>query len=259
VYVRYNTGRHVSDSGTDLVRLVSRLVRNWPQPVREIVLIGHSLGGLVVRSAIHQARYRRLPWLSRVTGVICIGTPHAGARVERAAAWAAAHLGRHFATAPLSRLLELRSGAVKDLAHGYLHEYQWSTEFTRLSPKDRATLTRFPTAVPQLFVYATVSRSESRWGRIVGDLVVGAASAGTTTYDADLRWLGGLNHIDLLHHDSVYDAMLDWLRTQRRRPTRHTSVNGHAKTAQARLSAPRTQSTDRGNRRDGPQPAPVQR
>src|SRR5689334_20425949 len=48
VYVTYNTGRHVSDSGTDLVRLVSQLVRQWPHPVREIVLIGHSLGGLVV-------------------------------------------------------------------------------------------------------------------------------------------------------------------------------------------------------------------
>jgi pimeloyl-ACP methyl ester carboxylesterase len=241
VYVRYDTGRHVSDSGTDLVRLLSDLVRHWPQPVREIVLIGHSLGGLVVRSAIHQARYRRLPWLSRVTGVICIGTPHAGARVERAAAWAAAQLGRHFATAPLSRLLELRSGAVRDLGYGYLHEYQWSTGLTKLPSKDRATLTRFPATVPQLFVYATVSRSESRWGRVLGDLVVGAANAGTTGHDADLRWLGGLNHIDLLRHDSVYDAMLDWLRARRRRPSRLTSANGHGRTSQARLPRHRTQ------------------
>jgi len=235
VYVRYNTGKHVSDSGTDLARLVSDLVRHWPQPVREVVLIGHSLGGLVVRSAIHQARYRRLAWLSRVTGVICLGTPHAGARVERAAAWAAALLGRHLATAPLSRLLELRSGAVKDLAYGYLHEYQWSTELTNLSSRDRATLTRFPKDVPQLFVYATVSKSETRWGRVLGDLVVGAANAGTTSYDADLRWLGGLHHIDLLQQDSVYDAMLDWLRARRRRPSRLTSSNGRGRTSQARL------------------------
>jgi len=218
VYVRYNTGRHVSDSGGDLVRLLSGLVRHWPHPVREIVLIGHSLGGLVVRSAIHQARYRRVPWLSRVTGVICLGTPHAGARLERVAAWTAELLGKYPPTAPLSRLLDLRSGAIKDLGHGYLHEHQWSTELTRLSSKDRTTLTSFPTTVPQLFVYATVSRSESRWGRLVGDLVVGAANAGTTSYNADLRWLGGLNHVELLHHDSVYDAMLEWLRTRRRRP-----------------------------------------
>jgi pimeloyl-ACP methyl ester carboxylesterase len=242
VYVRYDTGRHVSDSGTDLVRLVSQLVRHWPHPVREIVLIGHSLGGLVVRSAIHQARYRRAPWLARVTGVICIGTPHAGAPLERAAAMTAGLLGKIFVTAPLSRLLDLRSGAVKDLAHGYLHEYQWSTEVASLSAKDRATLTRFPTTVPQLFVYATVSRSESRWGRLLGDLVVGAANAGTTSHNADLRWVGGLNHVELLHHDSVYDAMLDWLRARRRRPSppnssptsARTSVNRRRRTSPAR-------------------------
>jgi pimeloyl-ACP methyl ester carboxylesterase len=225
VYVRYDTGRHVSDNGTELVRLLSDLVEHWPRTVREIVLIGHSLGGLVVRSAIHQARYRKLPWLSQVTGVVCLGTPHAGAPLERAAAWTAAQLGKLPMTAPLSRLLDLRSGAIKDLAHGYLHEYQWSTEVARLSPEERAKLASFPAAVPQLFIYATVSRSETRWGRFLGDLVVSAANAGTPDYDADLRWLGGLNHIDLLHHDTVYEAVLDWLRTRPRRPAPPASAH----------------------------------
>jgi pimeloyl-ACP methyl ester carboxylesterase len=217
VYVRYHTGRHISDNGGDLVRLLSDLVRRWPTPVQEIVLIGHSLGGLVVRSAIHQAQHRRVAWLPRVTGVVCLGTPHAGAALERAAAWTAATLGRLAVTAPLSQLLDLRSGAIKDLAHGYLHQYQWSTEVSPLSPKDLVGLTTFPTSVAQLFVYATVSRSpESWWGRLVGDLLVDAASAGSPDYDADLRWLGGLNHIDLLHHDSVYNVLLDWLRPRLR-------------------------------------------
>jgi pimeloyl-ACP methyl ester carboxylesterase len=218
VYLRYNTSRHVSENGADLVRLLSDLVRHWPVTVREIVLIGHSVGGLVVRSAIHQARYGKAPWLSRITGVVCLGTPHAGASLERAAAWTAQVLGRHVVTAPLARLLDLRSGAIKDLAHGYLHEYQWSTELTDLSVEKRAELTVFPKTLPQLFVYATVSKSERGWGRFLGDLVVGPANAGTPDHDADLRWLGGLNHLDLLHHDFVYDAILDWLRTRARRP-----------------------------------------
>jgi pimeloyl-ACP methyl ester carboxylesterase len=216
VYVRYNSGRHISDSGADLVRLLSDLVHNWPTTVREIVLIGHSLGGLVVRSAIYQAQFAKLAWLPRVTGVVCLGTPHAGAPIGRATAWTATMLGRSSVTAPLSRLLNLRSGAIKDLAYGYLHEYQWSTESNGLPSKNRARLMKFPARLPQLFVYATVSRSVgSRWGRVVGDLLVGAASAGTPDGHADLRWIGGLNHVDLLHHDSVYDAILSWLRNRR--------------------------------------------
>jgi pimeloyl-ACP methyl ester carboxylesterase len=216
VYVRYNSGRHVSDNGADLVRLLSDLVRNWPTPVREIVLVGHSLGGLVVRSAVYQAQSAKLTWRRRVTGVVCLGTPHTGAPMERAAAWTATMLGKLSVTTPLSRLLDLRSGAIKDLAHGYLHEHQWSTQPDGLTAKDRAQLMRFPKRLPQLFVYATVSRSvDSRWGRVVGDLLVGAASAGTPDGHADLRWIGGLNHVDLLHHDSVYDAILSWLRARR--------------------------------------------
>jgi pimeloyl-ACP methyl ester carboxylesterase len=226
VYLRYNTSRHVSENGAELVRLLTDLVRHWPVPVRKIVLIGHSMGGLVVRSAVHQARYRQAPWLSRVTGVVCLGTPHAGASLERAAAWTADLLGRHLVTAPLARLLDLRSGAIKDLAHGYLHEYQWSPELAALSAEKRAELTEFPATLPQLFIYATVSRSENGWGRFLGDLVVGATNAGARDYGADLKWLGGLNHLDLQHHDAVYDVILEWLRTRSRRPLTLASPSG---------------------------------
>ena len=62
VYVRYNTGRHISDNGHELVGLLSALVERWPAEVSEIVLAGHSMGGLVVRSALHQAHAQATPW-----------------------------------------------------------------------------------------------------------------------------------------------------------------------------------------------------
>ncbi|WP_410628012.1 hypothetical protein [Amycolatopsis sp. cmx-8-4] len=61
---------------------------------------------------------------------------------------------------------------------------------------------------------ATLSRREgSTWGRLVGDLLVAPLRAGDLTEDADVVWLGGLNHFSLLHDDAVYETLLAWLRT----------------------------------------------
>jgi triacylglycerol lipase len=89
--LRYNTGRHISSNGRDLAEILNWLMRAWPVPVREINLIGHSMGGLVVRSACHYARSvhprgRRLPfgrrWTSKVRRVVLIGAPNTGAPLE---------------------------------------------------------------------------------------------------------------------------------------------------------------------------------
>ncbi|MCV4600863.1 GPI inositol-deacylase, partial [Escherichia coli] len=53
VQIRYNTGRHISDNGATLARLLSEMVLLWPVPVTRISLVGHSMGGLVIRSACH--------------------------------------------------------------------------------------------------------------------------------------------------------------------------------------------------------------
>jgi len=199
VYVRYNTGRHIFDNGRELVDLLSELVEEWPVPVTEIVLVGHSMGGLVARSAVHQASGR--PWLSTVTRLVCLGSPHTGAPLERGVVRAATLLSRFATMAPAVRLMALRSDGIKDLARGSLHRDE--------QPVD----TVVPAGVRQYFVVATLSRSEgSLLGRLVGDLLVAPSSAGDPSQTADVEWLGGLHHFDLLHHDTVYDAVLGWLR-----------------------------------------------
>ena len=65
VYLRYNTGRHISINGRELAGLLHRLVTAWPVPVHDISLIGHSMGGLVIRSARHYASATR-PWLDAI-------------------------------------------------------------------------------------------------------------------------------------------------------------------------------------------------
>jgi pimeloyl-ACP methyl ester carboxylesterase len=203
VYVRYNTGRRIVDNGRELVGLLGELVQAWPVPVTEIVLIGHSMGGLVMRSAVLRAGEQAAPWLSKVTRLVCLGTPHTGAPLERGAVRAAGLFGRFATTAPLVRLLALRSEGIKDLARGSLSEEVGAEPVGSV----------LPPGVRQYFVAATLSRSEGGLlGRLLGDLLVAPSSAGDRTQNADVAWLGGLHHFDLLSHDVVYDAVLGWLR-----------------------------------------------
>jgi pimeloyl-ACP methyl ester carboxylesterase len=202
VYLRYNTGRHVSDNGRELAELLTDLVENWPVPVTDLVLVGHSMGGLVARSAVLQAQHR--VWLARTSRLVCLGTPHTGAQLERVVVRVATLLDKLAVTAPLGRLLALRSDGIKDLARGRVHASQ----------RDDVRAPAFPPSVRQCFVAVTLARSEaSIWGRLIGDLLVTPASAGDREQAADLRWLGGLHHFDLLRHDDVYHTMLAWLRT----------------------------------------------
>ena len=79
VYIRYNTGRHVSDSGHDLARLLNELTAAWPHEIQEILLVGHSMGGLVIRSACHYGTEASAPWVAHVRHVFYLGSPHLGA------------------------------------------------------------------------------------------------------------------------------------------------------------------------------------
>ncbi len=214
VYVRYNTGRRISDNGRELGDLLADLIAAWPVPVTEIILIGHSMGGLVARSAVRQADGQASTWLSKVTRLVCLGSPHTGAPLERGAVRIAETLGKFAVLAPVARLLALRSDGIKDLAQASLHQDRLAENGVGGRPVD----TGLPASVRQLFVAATLSRSEgSLWGRLIGDLIVAPSSAGDPTQSADLEWLGGLHHFDLLSHDAVYDLVLGWLRTASKR------------------------------------------
>src|SRR3954452_9999319 len=75
LYLRYNTGLRIPDNGRRLSALLEEVVRDWPVPVDEIALVGHSMGGLVPRSACNCGG----AWTRSVRHVFCLGTPHLGA------------------------------------------------------------------------------------------------------------------------------------------------------------------------------------
>ncbi|MCU1687994.1 MAG: hypothetical protein JWQ81_8733 [Amycolatopsis sp.] len=212
VYVRYNSGRHISDNGREFAELVSRIVDAWPVEVTDIVIVGHSMGGLVARSALHQAP--DAPWLPAVTRLVCLGAPHTGAPLERGANAATWALSRFAESAPLSELLRRRSDGVKDLRHGDLHEELWAgRDPDALWRSGEPIETVLPPGIRQYFLAATLARTEnSLLARTFGDLLVMPSSAGDAAQVADRHWLGGMSHFAMLREDEVYTTILGWLR-----------------------------------------------
>lgn len=223
LYVRYNTGRCIADNARGLAELLEQLVAVWPVPVEEIVLVGHSMGGLVIRGACHTADEAGWSWTASVRHVFCLGTPHLGARLERGVAAAASALDRLPETRPAARWLDARSAGVKDLRHGACVDDD-------AHGHDAAGLVRMRRAeVPFLehasyyFVAATLVRdSEHPAADWVGDLLVHLASASGSGEDRHLPFpvengahFGGMHHFDLLNHPAVYEQLKRWIARDR--------------------------------------------
>lgn len=208
LWVRYNTGRRVSENGRDLDRLLTQVVERWPEPVERIVLVGHSMGGLVVHSALLQADLDAR-WTGLVSDTISLGTPYHGALLEKGANALANSLAEHTATAWAGELIRWRSGGIKDLRHGNLMEVDWKG-FDPDDPVDhRVRDRRHDSPIQHLAVVAVVSPDPAAWwGRPLGDLLVSRRSASGLAGD---NWrtveLGGMNHMDLLNHPRVYDVI----------------------------------------------------
>lgn len=222
LYVRYNTGRHISENGRELAALLSRLVTDASVPIREIVLIGHSMGGLLARSAAHYGRLQGHAWVDRLTHVVCIGSPHTGSFVEKSANVAASVLNAApFAgTQVPAKILNARSAGIKDLRFGYLVDEDWTrSDPDALLTDDRNDIPLVP-AVTYAFIAATYVRDVRHpMGTLLGDLLVRVPSASGQSGDRvrDVPFqigcvLNGLSHLALLNHPDVYQQLVRVLR-----------------------------------------------
>ncbi len=229
VYIRYNTGLHVSENGRELARLLQDLTAAWPTRVTEIVLVGHSMGGLVARSACHYAAEDEQGWTQHVRHVFCLGTPHLGADLEKGLNALGAALGRLPETRGLAAFVNARSVGIKDLRFGSCVEEDWCDcdpdEFLR----DRCQEVPFLPDANYYFIAATIARG--RLGATMGDLLVRVPSAsgrGNGTgrripFEVDNGYeITGLTHFHLLNHPAVYDQIRTWITCPA--PVEHQSV-----------------------------------
>jgi pimeloyl-ACP methyl ester carboxylesterase len=221
VYLRYNSGLHVSINGHALAQLLERLVEQWPQPVERVALLGHSMGGLLARSAVHYGLQAQQRWTSHLTDIVFLGTPHHGAPLERAGHWVDIVLGATPYAAPFARLGKVRSAGITDLRHGNLLDEDWVGRDRFARRADRRQHVPLPGGVRCCAVAASIGqRSGDLKDRLLGDGLVPLDSAlgrhqdGRRCLDfpAERQWIGyGLNHLDLLGDPQVYAQLLRWM------------------------------------------------
>lgn len=178
VYLHYNTGLHISDNGAAFAHRLEQLLAAWPRPVRALVLVGHSMGGLVMRSALQAAQAGGLQWPQRLRAMAFLGTPHHGAPLERAGHGVDLLLGASPWTAPLRRLGEVRSAGITDLRYGALLSSDWQGLDRFASSPDRRTPVPLPSHVACFAVAGTLSARRSQLAeRLLSDGLVPLASA----------------------------------------------------------------------------------
>ena len=221
VYLQYNSGLHVSINGHVLASRLELLYEHWPHPVERLVLLAHSMGGLLARSAIHYGRQAGHRWASRVDDLVFLGTPQHGAPLERAGHWIDVVLGATPYAAPFARLGKARSAGITDLRHGNLLDEDWVGIDRFALSDDRRRHLLLPESVRCYAAAASLSKAAAGApGRRLGDGLVPLDSAlgrhadpaRALAFAEDRQWIGyGMGHLDLLARPEVYAQLRRWL------------------------------------------------
>ena len=223
ILLRYNTGLHISVNGRTLAGILALLHDQWPVPITELVLVGHSMGGLAARSACHYGAEEPHAWTDVVSRVVCLGSPHLGADLEKGvniASWALAKLPE---TRAIATFLNARSDGVKDLRYGACLDDDWRDVDPDEFLRDRCREAPFLPHAKYHFVSSAVS--PPLLGMLAGDHLVRPKSAAGLGRSRRIPFaeehgliLTGLNHFDLLNHPLVYATLHDWLSQSAIRP-----------------------------------------
>jgi pimeloyl-ACP methyl ester carboxylesterase len=214
ISIRYNSGLRVSDNGSRLASLLDEVHSEWPVPVQSIALVGHSMGGLVVRSACEAARAGGHRWVDDVDDIVTVAAPHQGSPLEKIANVAAFGLGVAAETRPLADFVNGRSVGIKDLRFGAIVEDDWKGVDPDALLHNAVGKHPLASGIDHHFVTGVVTSDPTHpVGVAVGDLVVRAGSGigGQRLQPRNGVVVGGKNHFDLLHEPEVIDRVLGWL------------------------------------------------
>jgi pimeloyl-ACP methyl ester carboxylesterase len=209
LYLRYNSGLSVCENGRALSALLDTLLPHWPCPVEELTILGHSMGGLLARSACFHAAQGGHTWLERLRRLVFLGTPHHGAPLERGGQRLDQVLNLSPYSAPLARLGKARSAGIQDLRHGTI----------TIGGPDFVPL---PAGVECFAAAAALGSKRNLLAeRLVGDGLVPLDSALGLHRDAartlaianSNQWIGyEMGHLELLSRPEVYAQLKRWLK-----------------------------------------------
>lgn len=219
LYLHYNSGRHVSQNGRDFSAQLGALVANWPVPVETLVIVAHSMGGLVTRSACQVGRDQG--WIKHLRSIVFLGTPHHGAPLERGGRLVDAVFGISPYAAPFARLSKARSAGITDLRFGNVQDADWQHRDRHAQKRDDRVPTPLPEGVQSFVVAATTAEQASGLhSRVVGDGLVPLASALGEHRNPALALhvprsrrlvVTQANHWDLLSRADIANQLKRWL------------------------------------------------
>ncbi len=220
VYLRYNSGRHISQNGEELAALIERLIEHWPVPVDELVILAHSMGGLVARSACHYGALANQRWLRRLRRMLFLGTPHHGSPLERYGNGLHGLLNISPYSAAFTRLAGMRSAGITDLRYGNMRHEDWNGKDRFAHNVDQRQAVPLPAAVQCYTIAATTGASIGDLSdRLLGDGLVPLRSALgrhsnprlALEFPAEQQWTAcAMNHMELLHRPEVYAQLRCW-------------------------------------------------
>lgn len=221
LYLDYNTGRRISRNGRQFSKLLQELVDDNPN-ISQIDLVGHSMGGLMARSALFYGKQDSLDWMKRVGNLITLGSPHHGAVLERIGFMIQDIIGKVPFASSLAHLGDMRSAGIIDLRHGSVRDADWkSLEGRNVLPSDFRHPTRLPSGIKTYFVASALIEShyDSKTTSLIGDGLVSIESAlgedsGEHTLfvpEGHKAIFYGVSHMNLMYSRRVRNQVVEWL------------------------------------------------
>jgi len=249
LYVRYNTGLHISENGRGLHQLLTDLHHTYPDALGELVLVGYSMGGLIIRSAGYYAGKSQeirtkagakkaksaaslteepLPtapsWLAHVRSIFLLGVPHDGSYLEQNGQLVERLLKRInlLPTRFMSNAIARRSNGIKDLGQALLVDEDWQQPDDPALPRPRTVVPLLPGVRYHVLVGAWLRANLPRAVRdYFGDGLVSAASGQGELFGDETALppgtsvrtarFGQQHHGGLLRHPEVYYYLRQWV------------------------------------------------
>lgn len=226
IYVRYNSGLHISTNGQLLARLVSELCKNSSDPIPEIIFVGHSMGGLVVRSACHYAQKANAPWIKKISKIFLIGTPHHGNDYEKLGNLTSLvlRLVPNLVTKGIAKLGNTRSAGIKDLRFGNLLDEDWMEQDPDALWRDNRHRVPLLEGVDYYVIAGSLAKkSDNIFTQYFGDGLVPTHSAAGRSFRKSrtipfppnhFMIVKGVSHTALPRHPKIYRQIRKWCRSK---------------------------------------------
>jgi pimeloyl-ACP methyl ester carboxylesterase len=221
IYLRYNSGRHISSNGQQLNELLEEVVLHWPVPIEELIIVAHSMGGLLTRSALHYGQQQQKTWPEHLKKIVFLGTPHHGAPLERTGNYVDVLLESVPYTKPFARLGKIRSAGITDLRYGNLLDEDWQGNDRFDRQADQSQVIPLPERIACYSIAATIGKAtDPLTQRMVGDGLVYEKSAlgqhenpaKNLRFKEENTWVAyETNHLDLLSKPDIYAKIKAWV------------------------------------------------